>query len=261
MIMKLTSPSRAIAIALMGIWAPAGAAQSTEQVSVAVDVSGPIGPALSRNLQLPAFDEMGGSRQLTGVRLLSSVLTARHEFQVIYTGPFPSNEVIRVDAVTPYNFIFPGNLMFASDRVFADDASFGADGPITFDGVIQDNDTLPATDFPNAADFIGSGFITFPIEFESDLTFEVIRGNRSRWSIDADHIEITGTLQFRYTFTNLVCSPADFAAPFGTLDEADKLELVLRVGQQDAAADLNADGSVDFFDVVEGLRLIDEGCP
>ncbi|MEM1183646.1 MAG: hypothetical protein AAGI53_01455 [Planctomycetota bacterium] len=66
------------------------------------------------------------------------------------------------------------------------------------------------------------------------------------------------------------CSPADFI-PDGMLTPEDALAFLdmYKIGQQfigvagfpDIAADINADGSLNFFDVLEYLIIFDEGCP
>lgn len=58
---------------------------------------------------------------------------------------------------------------------------------------------------------------------------------------------------------NAAC-PAD-VVPDLTLDLLDVIEFINRVSTSDADADLDADSSVNFFDVLVFLRLFSEGCP
>lgn len=236
-------------------------AQDTETVIAQVDVSGPIGPALTRNVTLPPFDTENGTRVLTGVQLLPSTLTALSDFEVEYTGPFPSNETIRVDAVTDYNIVFPGSIQLAQDRDISGDAGFSADGPITFDGAIDATDTIPITSFSNTADYEGSNPLIMSTNFDSRLSFTVITGIRSRWMVRDGDVRITGNLRFRYTFSRVPCNPVDIADPIGTINQDDILQLVSLIEQDDPQADLNGDGNVDFFDCLTGLTFADEGCP
>ncbi|MEM7628456.1 MAG: S8 family peptidase [Planctomycetota bacterium] len=57
------------------------------------------------------------------------------------------------------------------------------------------------------------------------------------------------------------CSPADLAAPFGSLDFFDVSAYLGLFDSSDPAADLAApSGSLDFFDVIEYLSTFDAGC-
>ena len=56
------------------------------------------------------------------------------------------------------------------------------------------------------------------------------------------------------------CEVAHFAEPRTTPDSADLVEYVTRAGLGETSADFNADGAVDFFDIIDVLRAADEGC-
>jgi endo-1,4-beta-xylanase len=60
--------------------------------------------------------------------------------------------------------------------------------------------------------------------------------------------------------TRTPCNLADVAAPFGSLDMADLLTIVLGVDAGDPAFDANGDLSVDFFDTLAYLAAFDAGC-
>ncbi|MEM9558838.1 MAG: NF038122 family metalloprotease [Planctomycetota bacterium] len=65
----------------------------------------------------------------------------------------------------------------------------------------------------------------------------------------------------RVEATDTPCSPADLAAPFGTLDFFDVLEYLATFDANDPAADLAAPlGTLDFFDVLDYLGTFDAGC-
>lgn len=55
--------------------------------------------------------------------------------------------------------------------------------------------------------------------------------------------------------------PADYAAPFGTIDDADTTAFLTLIGDQSGRADFNNDGAVDFFDVLAYLAQHDAATP
>jgi len=57
------------------------------------------------------------------------------------------------------------------------------------------------------------------------------------------------------------CTPVDYAAPFSTLDAVDIAQFLTLAFNDRSEADLTGDSNVDIFDVLEGLRLFDAGCP
>ena len=59
----------------------------------------------------------------------------------------------------------------------------------------------------------------------------------------------------------VVCSPADMAEPYGTLNAMDVTAFLGLFMGQDPGADLNGDATHDFFDVSAYLGLYGAGCP
>ena len=57
------------------------------------------------------------------------------------------------------------------------------------------------------------------------------------------------------------CSSADLSEPYGELDFFDVSAFIVQLTNSDPAADLNGDGTIDFFDVSEYLQIFGLGCP
>lgn len=57
------------------------------------------------------------------------------------------------------------------------------------------------------------------------------------------------------------CNDADYAEPFGSLNFFDVSAFLMLFAAQDPAADLNSDGSWDFFDVQVYITAFGQGCP
>ncbi|MEN0020353.1 MAG: hypothetical protein AAF747_05675, partial [Planctomycetota bacterium] len=57
------------------------------------------------------------------------------------------------------------------------------------------------------------------------------------------------------------CSAADLTAPLGTIDAADVSAFQALFDDADAAADLQPDRQLDYYDIVAQLDLVADGCP
>ena len=82
--------------------------------------------------------------------------------------------------------------------------------------------------------------------------------------LDAQHFDVGQVDRVCLTIGYAVpaCSPADLAAPFGVLDDADVSAYLAGFESGDPAADIAEPlGQLDFFDVLAFLDLFDAGCP
>ena len=59
------------------------------------------------------------------------------------------------------------------------------------------------------------------------------------------------------------CGPADVSAPFGSYDESDITAVIEWIEIGDPLGDFDSNGKLDFFDMLEYLRVLDDasGCP
>jgi plastocyanin len=74
------------------------------------------------------------------------------------------------------------------------------------------------------------------------------------------HPGMTGRIQI--VSVNGECSPADLAAPFGTLNFFDLLAYISAFNAGDSSADIaNPIGSINFFDLLEYISRFNAGCP
>lgn len=84
-------------------------------------------------------------------------------------------------------------------------------------------------------------------------TVSLYVSTNGRGGMPAAVLEFTG-------FSPNVCGPADIAPPYLTVDAADVVEFLQRIDAEDPRAELDNDGILSFFDVVEFLKDVDEGC-
>ncbi|GAB4385559.1 MAG: hypothetical protein Kow0022_11910 [Phycisphaerales bacterium] len=165
--------------------------------------------------------------------------------------------------ITQFRFItgdlnFDGIVSLADLQLF-DDRLFGADFDATEDYIDPDTD-LPIADPDNPGlnlqsyvfqDRLANAFLAAR---NLDLT-DGLGGVNAESPTAADRQVLVALIG------DIPCSPADFAAPFGTLDFFDVQVFLQAFSAQASEADLNGDGAYDFFDVQAFLQAFAAGCP
>lgn len=73
-------------------------------------------------------------------------------------------------------------------------------------------------------------------------------------------VQQSGLRFARVTLGPAVCNEADIAAPIGVLDSADLTEAIGLLQSFSIASDFDGNGFLNFFDVIEAARLVDQGC-
>ncbi len=99
------------------------------------------------------------------------------------------------------------------------------------------------------------------MEFQTPLT---------TWATDIFRVRLTSAGNDPILIDNVyvgpdeltqMCSAADFAEPFGTLNFFDVSAFLTAFGNQDPAADMDGDGNFNFLDVSDFLSTFGQGCP